>query len=306
MRQEIQRSPKGPKALAKQFGINPKTAAKWKQREFTNDKPMGPKIKRSTTLSAIEEALIITFRKYTLVPLDDCLTVLEPFIPRLTRSSLHRCFQRNGISRLPEKVSNGTGETKTQDIGKFCIDIEKISTWSEPLYLLVAVDHESKFAHAEIYRYFQTEERRDFVSNLSNFTPYKIHTIQVGNSFQEINGTGSKAIVDSKFQRSCNEYHYQCRFAPLEYPWTTDQTKQMHQTIKEARCGDEQIDAYLKWHLYAFLMSYNYARKLSILNGLTPYQYAYRAWKDAPENFDEYAGINHFTLGLKKWKKLRK
>lgn len=63
---------------------------------------MGPKQAHSTVLSTEEEALIVAFRKHTLLPLDDCLYVLQETIPRLTRSALHRCLQRHGISRLPE------------------------------------------------------------------------------------------------------------------------------------------------------------------------------------------------------------
>ena len=37
-----------------------------------------------------------------LLPLDDCLYALQPIILALTRSSLHRCLQRRGISRLPQ------------------------------------------------------------------------------------------------------------------------------------------------------------------------------------------------------------
>ena len=55
-----------------------------------------------TVLSIEEEAIIIAFRRHTLLPLDDCLYALQPTIPHLTRSSLHRCLQRHGISRLPE------------------------------------------------------------------------------------------------------------------------------------------------------------------------------------------------------------
>ena len=41
--------------------------------------------------------------RHTLLPLDDCLYArLQATIPHLTRSSLHRCLQRHGISRLPE------------------------------------------------------------------------------------------------------------------------------------------------------------------------------------------------------------
>jgi len=63
---------------------------------------MGPKNIQSTVLTAEEEAAIVAFRKYTLLPLDDCLYSLQASIPHLTRSSLHRCLQRHGISRLLE------------------------------------------------------------------------------------------------------------------------------------------------------------------------------------------------------------
>ena len=41
-------------------------------------------------------------RREIQMPLDECLYALKEQIPRLTRSSLHRLFQRNGISKLPE------------------------------------------------------------------------------------------------------------------------------------------------------------------------------------------------------------
>ena len=60
-----------------------------------------PKAPRSTALSIEDEAIIIAFRRHTLLPLDDCLYALQPTIPHLTRSSLRRCLQRHGISQLP-------------------------------------------------------------------------------------------------------------------------------------------------------------------------------------------------------------
>lgn len=43
---------------------------------------------------------MVAFRQHTLLPLDDCLYALQATIPHLTRSSLHRCLQRHGISWL--------------------------------------------------------------------------------------------------------------------------------------------------------------------------------------------------------------
>jgi IS5 family transposase len=46
--------------------------------------------------------MVVAFRRHTLLPLDDCLYALQPSIPKLTRSALHRCLQRHGTSRLPD------------------------------------------------------------------------------------------------------------------------------------------------------------------------------------------------------------
>ena len=101
VRAAIQRSKATIAELSTQYGVNPKTVMKWRNRSSVEDLPMGPKDVRSTVLSAAEEALCIAFRKHILLPLDDCLYTLQPSIPHLTRCSLHRLFQRHGISRLP-------------------------------------------------------------------------------------------------------------------------------------------------------------------------------------------------------------
>ncbi|MEY2943274.1 MAG: hypothetical protein RLY97_1288, partial [Pseudomonadota bacterium] len=74
-------------ALSKRYGINPKTVAKWKKRTAVKDLPTGPKDAHSTVLSIEDEAVIVAFRKHTLLPLDDCLYALQATIPHLTRSS---------------------------------------------------------------------------------------------------------------------------------------------------------------------------------------------------------------------------
>ena len=89
-------------ALSRELGINPKTVAKWRKRATVEDLKTGPKAPHSTTLTQAEEAAVVAFRRHTLLPLDDCLYALQPSIPHLTRSALHRCLQRHGISRLPD------------------------------------------------------------------------------------------------------------------------------------------------------------------------------------------------------------
>ena len=58
-----------------------------------------------------EEAVIFAFRQHVLLPLDDCLYALQATIPPLTRSSLHRCLQRHGVS----PASGGRGRQGAEE-----------------------------------------------------------------------------------------------------------------------------------------------------------------------------------------------
>src|SRR5829696_2379486 len=101
IRRAIQHRQESLRALAKRHGINPKTVAKWKKRTSAADLPTGPKVPRSTVLTLEEEAVIVAFRRHTLLPLDDGLYALQATIPHLTRSSLHRCRQRCRLEAAP-------------------------------------------------------------------------------------------------------------------------------------------------------------------------------------------------------------
>ena len=111
IRAAIQRSKASIQALSERYGINPKTVAKWRKRASLEDQTMRPKAPHSTTLSADEETLIVAFRRHTLLPLDDCLYALQATVPHLTRSSVHRLFQRHEVSCLPQAGARGRGRS---------------------------------------------------------------------------------------------------------------------------------------------------------------------------------------------------
>src|SRR3954453_5224297 len=79
------------------------------------------------------------FRRHTLLSLDDCLYALQPTIPHLTRSSLHRCLQRHGIGRLVDIEGDKPAKKrfKSYPIGFFHIDIAEVQTAEGKLYLFV-------------------------------------------------------------------------------------------------------------------------------------------------------------------------
>ena len=135
-------------------GANPKTLAKWRwrKRQTVEDLKTGPKEPRSTVLTEAEEAAIVAFRRHTLLSLVDCLYALQPSIPHLTRSALHRCLQRHGISRLPDVEGDKPRRSKFKryPIGFFQIDIAEVRTAEGKLCLFVGIDRTSKFAVTQL------------------------------------------------------------------------------------------------------------------------------------------------------------
>jgi len=97
VRAELQASKEKTGLLAKQYGLSRTTVEKWRRRTTTSDSRMGPRHAKSTVLTPIEEMVVVEFRQWTLLPLDDVIGCLRDTIPKLTRSSLHRCLERHGM-----------------------------------------------------------------------------------------------------------------------------------------------------------------------------------------------------------------
>ena len=127
--------------------------------------------------------MVVAFRRHTLLPLDDCLYALQPTIPHLTRSSLHRCLKRHGISRLPQVGGEASPKRKFKayPIGYFHIDIAEVRTAQGRLYLIVAIDRTSKFAFVELHEKVTRRTAADFLHRLTEAVPYRVHTVLTDN-----------------------------------------------------------------------------------------------------------------------------
>ena len=305
VRTAIQRSKAPLKDLAAQYGLNQKTVAKWRKRAFVHDAPMGPKNPCSTILTTGEEAAIVAFRQQTLLPLDDCLYALQATIPHLTRSSLHRCLQRHGISRLPEIAGDKPAKQpfKRYPIGYFHIDIAEVRTEEGKLHLFVAIDRTSKFAFAQLHEAANVETAAAFLEALVEAVPYTIHTVltdngvQFGDMPQNRSGPTARHRLH-RFDRICREHQIKHRLTRPKHPWTNGQVERMNRTLKDATVRRYHYATHqqLSQHLAAFLNAYNFAKRLKTLGGLTPYEAICKAWADQRNRF-RY-DPTHLTSGL--------
>lgn len=289
VRRAIQNSQESLKVLATRYGINPKTVQKWKKRHTLEDRKTGPTTPRSTVLSNDEEAMIVAFRRHTLLPLDDCLYALQPSIPHLTRSSLHRCLQRHGISRLPDVEGDKPAKKKFKryPIGYFHIDIAEVQTAEGKLYLFVAIDRTSKFAFTLLVEKAGKMAAAQFLRDLVKALPYRIHTVLTDNGIQFTNQERHRFAGHHIFDRVCAENGIEHRLTKINHPWTNGQVERMNRTIKDATVKRYHYDNHqqLRRHLDDFVDAYNFARRLKTLKGLTPYEYICKIWTAEPERF---------------------
>jgi transposase-like protein len=314
VRAAIQRSKATVAELAERYNLNPKTVMKWRHRASVDDMPMGPKEARSTVLSAEEEALCVAFRKHTLLPLDDCLYALQATIPHLTRSSLHRLFQRHDISRLPD-IDGQTRQKKKfkpYPIGYFHIDIAEVRTEEGKLHMFVAIDRTSKFAFVELHERASRRIAADFLKRLIEAVPYRIHIVLTDNGTQFTTpGNKCSAAKDIRdaidkgepfrahaFELACAQNHIDHRLTKPNHPWTNGQVERMNRTLKEAtvrRYYYENHDQ-LRTHLATFVDAYNFGKRLKTLKGLTPFEYVAKCWTEEPNRFK--VNPTHHSPGL--------
>ena len=289
VRRAIQLRQEGVRALARRFGISPTTVQKWRTRSTTADARMGPKEARSTVLTPEEEAVVVAFRRHTLLPLDDCLYGLQPTIPRLTRSALHRCLQRHGISRLPEIEGDKPKKQRfaAYPVGYFHIDIAEVQTEEGKLRLFVAIDRTSKFAFARLVESAGKMEAARFLRDLIEAVPYRVHTVLTDNGVQFT--PRKQDIWDGRriFDRVCDEHGIEHRLTKVNHRWTNGQVERMNRTIKDATVKRYHYDSHdqLRAHLQLFIDAYNHARRLKTLRGLTPYEFICQAWTKEPDRF---------------------
>ena len=307
VRAELQASQASTRALAAQYGLNPKTVAKWRARKTIVDAAMGPRDPRSTVLSPAEEAVIVEFRRRTLLPLDDIMGCLRDAIPKLTRSALHRCLQRHGISRLPanEEKASKRGSFAETTIGFVHIDSCELRHAQGRLVMFLAIDRVSKFTVVEFHDSASKANGAAFLRHVVEAFPYTIHTVLTDNgmAFADLpknRGRHPEIVAlfgGHIFDRVCKEHGIEHRLTKPYHPWTNSQAERMNRTVKDATTKAfhyPSLDA-LKAHVLTFVAAYNFAKHLKALQWRTPFRSICDAWQQDPSPFK--INPHHLTPG---------
>jgi transposase InsO family protein len=137
-----------------------------------------------------------------------------------------------------------------------------------------------------------------FLKNLISAVPYKIHKVLTDNGVQFTNHDHHIHAGTHIFDRVCKQNSIEHRKTKVKRPWTNGQVERMNRTLKEATVSSftYQTHEQLKSHLHAYLMAYNFAKRLKSLKGKTPWQFILNQWTLHKDFFN--TDPNHFLLGL--------
>ena len=141
----IQASAASEGELAAELGVSRKTVRRWRGRSTTQDRTSRPRT-LAISLSPLEEELVRELRTRLDLPLDDIVEVMKRCLnPKLSRSAIHRCLQRHGISRRPKPDKPASGRFEDAPIGFIHIDLKHLPALQKrKSYAFVAIDRATR------------------------------------------------------------------------------------------------------------------------------------------------------------------
>ena len=205
------------------------------------------------------------------------LGCLRETIPTLSRSALHRCLRRHGISRLPrdpEKASK-RGRFAGTRIGYVHIDACELRLTQGKLLMFLAIDRVSKFTHVAFFDANTKANGAAFLREVVAAFPYAIHTVLTDNgmAFADLpKNRGRHPEIEAVFgghifDRVCREHGITHKLTKPHHPWTNGQAERMNRTVKDATIKAfhyPDLDA-LRAHVMVFVAAYNFAKHLKAL-----------------------------------------
>jgi len=288
--------------LAQKHGVSGQTVSKWKNRDFEQDGPSAPKTVHYA-LSETERILAAGIRSSTWLSLDEIWEMLLDKNPSVSRSSVHRVFQREGINKVPKEKREKAKKFKEYDPGYLHIDVTYLPKFNKkPCYLFVAIDRATRALFYWVYDKKSAESTTDFMDRALGFFPFEITHILTDNGLEFTNRLikskkGQLCQKPSKMDIKCEEKNIEHRLTKPSTPKTNGMVERVNRTIKNNTIlrKDFSSRSDMEKDLAGFLCSYNlYRRHGSLRKELrvkTPIQ-AVRKWYELkPEIFNTHPDI---------------
>jgi len=282
--------------LALKYNISSNTVNKWRNRNETNDYSSTPK-NIAYSLSDIESALVVGIRRSTWFSLDEVYETLLEQNRSISRSSVYRCFVKNGINVVPVVEKEKAKKFKAYEPGYLHIDVTYMPKFNkEGSYLYVAIDRATRVMYYRIFECKTAVASETFFEECLDFFPFKISIILTDNGLEFTNRLinskkGKRCTKPSLFDVKCTENEIDHRCTLPCTPKTNGMVERVNGIIKNNTILKHQYDnkTTLINNLKDFLVFYNlYRRHGSLrkeLNVKTPFQAIEKWYQLKPELF---------------------
>ena len=251
IRAYIQASDRSVGELMQELGVSEKTVRRWKGRQDQADRSSRPH-KLTTDFTFEEEEIAVGLRTELDLSLDDALEVMRRCVrPTISRSALHRCFQRRGVSSRPKALGPRTEPFAPAPFGYVHIDLKHLPRLERrAAYVFVAIERTTRFVHVEII-----EERSGPIvaGCLERFLEafgYPVHTILTDNGSEFTDRFGDarwrkrdKGTGRHAFDRVCRQYGIKHKLTQPFRPQTNGMVERFNRRLADAlrshpTCGD--------------------------------------------------------------------
>jgi transposase InsO family protein len=182
VRAYIQHSRKRVAELAVELGVSQTTIRRWRGRTTVGDRSHTPKT-LTTSFSPMEEALVCELRTELQLPLDDIVEVMRRCVnDKLSRSAIHRCLKRYGLSQRPKPDRPPVGVFETATVGFIHIDLKHLPALERrKTYAFVAIDRATRYVYLEIHPRRDANTAAQFLERFLAHFPHPVHTILTDN-----------------------------------------------------------------------------------------------------------------------------
>jgi transposase InsO family protein len=170
-------------ALCEELGITANTVNRWRNRDSFEDRSHRPH-HLQTNLDAVEEEIAVELRTRLQLSLDDTLEVMKRCLrPSISRSGLHRCLKRHGVSARPKgpKPSSARFEA-AEPLGFIHIDLKHLTALGgQRSFAFVAIDRATRFVYVEVLQDRKASTAAAFLERFLESMPAKVHTVLTDN-----------------------------------------------------------------------------------------------------------------------------
>lgn len=282
------------KDVAQLYNVSRLTIRKWQNREDMHDKSHRPNTLQ-TTLTPVQELLVVELRKTLLLSLDDLVYVTQTYLnENASRSGIHRCLVRHGIANLKTLKADLYGEDpppkkvfKDYEPGYIHIDIKylpKMPDETEHQYLLVAIDRASRMVCLGIYPDKSADSAADFLRQVEQRFPIILQYVLTDNGKEftdRFTVSGQREPTgEHKFDKVCTEIGVQHRLTKPRTPQTNGMVERFNGRISELLSTTRFASASeLAEAIKHYEKLYNYCIPQKALGYKTPIQ-ALKEWQD--------------------------